>query len=118
MSAIGLLPRRFELNGKMVLGSEPKLRWTFWVLNFCLCILYVCYINITLGYTALTGLYGVRYDQLGVHILRALITTCFSYWMYEFFVKFPGNHKLLYNFTQANPGKVFSWTNDSYIRHE
>ena len=75
--------------------------------NFGLCIIYTAYIDVMLVLTLAKDVRTARYDQLGVHMLRSFMCTCFCYWAHEFFVAHSEMHVMLYNFVQASPGKSF-----------
>ena len=107
LSAVNIIPWKFGPAGKSVLGRIPTLRWAMWVLTFSTCTLYAFYVDVTLVHMALHGMRQTEYYQLGAHILQALLTSTFSYWAFELFLRFSGNHKLLYNFTQTSPGEFW-----------
>ena len=100
-----MIPWKFENHGKAVKSPHRvwSIRWTLWILTFGLSILYAFYINITLLHTFTHGLKTVRYDQLGVHMVRALLSASLTYWAHEFLAH-SEDHQLLYNFVQSNPG--------------
>ena len=107
MAKINILPWNFDRQGHTA-DARPTstLKWRIWIGTLTLSALYALYIDMTLLYTIFLGLDEIRLDQFGIHILRAFISTLFSYWAYEVFVKHPEMHAKLYNFTQPNPGEL------------
>ena len=105
MGKMNVIPWKFAHHGLLATHSGiSKLRWNIWMLTFWLGTAYAVYINLTLIHTFMSGKENVRYDQLGVHLLRSLMSTSFTYWAKEFFVAHSEKHEMLYNFVQANPG--------------
>ena len=106
MGNLNMIPWNFVHRGLKATAAASKLRWNAWLLTFALCLVYTVYINVTLMQTLMHGLRNARYDQLGVHLLRSLMSTSFTYWAHEFFVAHSEKHEMLYNYVQANPGML------------
>ena len=104
MGIVNVIPWKFSDHGLRAKSGTSKLRWNIWMLTFGLGMTYTVYINGALMHTFSQGLKNVRYDQLGVHMLRSLMSTTFTYWAYEFFVAHSEKYEMLYNYVQANPG--------------
>ena len=107
MARINILPWKFSGQGQAVdSGAVSNLRRKVWIATLAGSALYALYIDMSLLVTVLDGVQNIRrYDQFGMHILRAFISTTFSYWAYKLFVKHPEEHRMLYSFTQTNPGE-------------
>ena len=108
MGKINILPWKFSRHDQFVeqRQSTSKLRWGIWISTFALAVVYTVYIDMALLHTVFTQLNHMeRYDQFGLHMLRALVATTFSYWAYQLFVAHPEEHVILYNWTQPHPGK-------------
>ena len=103
---LNLYPWRFESRGKLATAGVTRLRSLGFRLELIFASLYAVYIDLMLIREVTAGLDKARYDLFGMHLLRSLVATTFSYWAYEFFVAHSTEHEMLYNFTQQSPGNL------------
>ena len=102
---LNLYPWKFESGGMVAVSKTSRLRSFGFKIQLVFAALYAVYIDLTLVLTMMGGLRNVRYHIFGMHLMRSLLSTTFSYWAYKLFVANATDHELLYNFTQQSPGK-------------
>ena len=101
---LNIYPWKFERKGEKAVSSTSFLLRFGFMIQLVLFTFYAVYIDFTLLRIVFRGLDHAKYDMFGMHLLRSLLATTFSYWAYEFFVKHSKDHEMLYNFTQLSPG--------------
>ena len=75
-------------------------------IQLAFCTLYALYIQWTLVEHSINyGIDSRRYHIFGMHLVRSMFSTTFTYFAYEYFAH-SDEHKLLYNFVQLSPGKT------------
>ena len=108
--SLNIYPWRFEQKGECAVSRKAFLPWLGFRIQLILFTFYAAYIDLVLLQKVFRGLDNAKYDMFGMHLLRALVGTTFSYWAYELFVRHSEEHAILYNFTQLSPGnfQIFS----------
>ena len=104
---IYLYPWTFKSHGMVAVSKSFGLRSFGFIIQFISSALYAVYIDLVLIRTVLGGFKTVSYDIFGLHLMRGLLSTTFSYWAYELFIAHATEHEILYNFVQPNPGIHF-----------